>query len=241
MEVFQQQSTSTPPSSGKRDIPHTPARRSLSQSIHNFAIRFFPKTDFHRPTFPSLASLGSKKSHTPRQSSSIIPGLLSSYASIGPFLSRLVAQGSLASPMVTITLQRDSIDVGGNLGVMAIGELPEGVKNESLTWVPVRGYTTDQGGLHAPLDSPGEVYPIAWEVPVDDVYYDGQKLPRSSLSPSSISLSALIDTVSMSSPIPSFVTDSMPREILSFAGQRMSSNRCKATFPAQKRILLLSR
>lgn len=39
-------------------------------------------------------------------------------------------------------------------------------------------------------------YPIAWEVFVDDVFLDGEKLPRSTLSPPSIALSALIDTVS---------------------------------------------
>ena len=44
------------------------------------------------------------------------------------------------------------------------------------------------------------MYPLAWEVALDDVYLDGVKLPRSTLSSSSISLSALIDTVS---PLPS--------------------------------------
>ncbi len=40
-----------------------------------------------------------------------------------------------------------------------------------------------------------QVYPLVWEVPLDDVYFDGVRLARSSLSPSNISLSALIDTV----------------------------------------------
>jgi len=35
---------------------------------------------------------------------------------------------------------------------------------------------------------------MTWEVALDDVYLDGEKLPRSTLSSSSISLSALIDT-----------------------------------------------
>lgn len=38
---------------------------------------------------------------------------------------------------------------------------------------------------------------MAWEIAVDDVYFDGTKLERSVLSPSSITLSALIDTVSL--------------------------------------------
>lgn len=98
--------------------------------------------------------------------------------------------------MVTVTLQRDTVDIGGNLGMLAVGELPVGIENGSLTWAQVRGYPVAQGGLAAPADSPNEIYPIAWEIPLDDVYLDGQKLPRSTLSSSNISLSALIDTVS---------------------------------------------
>ena len=115
---------------------------------------------------------------------------------MGPFLSRLVVQGLLAAPMATITLQRDSVDIGGNLGMLAVGELPAGINNESLTWAQVRRYTHAEGGLTPPPDSPDEIYPIAWEIPVDDVYLDGQLLPRSALSSANISLSALVDTVS---------------------------------------------
>lgn len=32
------------------------------------------------------------------------------------------------------------------------------------------------------VDSPAKAYPIAWEIPVDDVFLDGMKLPRSQLS-----------------------------------------------------------
>ncbi|KAF8154491.1 aspartic peptidase domain-containing protein [Crassisporium funariophilum] len=83
---------------------------------------------------------------------------------------------------------------GGNVGMLSIGELPSGVSNESLTWVPLRYYTYDEGGLPGPPDAPNEVYPITWEVMLDDVYFDGQKLPRSTLSSPSINLSALVDT-----------------------------------------------
>lgn len=191
MEVFQKQSASSPSTKRQPDAVHHPHRNVIPRAIHNLAIRFFPKSDFHRPSFPSLSSLG------PRQSSSIVSTILSSYSSIGPFISRLVTQGALAYPMFTITLQRDSVDIGGNMGVMSLGELPSGVNNDSLTWAKVRGYTTAEGGMTAPPDSPGEVYPIAWEVPIDDVWLDGQVLPRSSLSAPNISLSALIDTVSI--------------------------------------------
>jgi hypothetical protein len=173
-------------------------RYSLWQSIRNFSVRWPPENNFLRTTFPSLSSLLAppKSTHPPRQSVSVIPELLASYSSLGPFLSRLVAQDSLAAPMFTITLQRDSVDIGGNIGMLAIGELPEGVNNASLTWAQVRGYPPSAGGLTPPADSPDEVYPLTWEIPLDDVYFDGNKLPRSTLSPSNISLSALVDTVS---------------------------------------------
>ena len=44
------------------------------------------------------------------------------------------------------------------------------------------------------------MYPLTWEIPLDDVYLDGVKLPRSTLSSPFITLSALIDSVS---PLPS--------------------------------------
>jgi phytepsin len=41
-----------------------------------------------------------------------------------------------------------------------------------------------------------QVYPVTWEVMIDDVYLDDEKLPQSTLSPS-IQPSALVDTVSV--------------------------------------------
>ena len=193
MKVFQKQSASNPPTKRQLDAVHQPHQDLLSRAIHNFVIRFFPKSDFHGLSSTSLPSLAPRQS-----SSSLVSTILSSYSSIGPFISRLVAQGTLTYPMFTITLQRDSVDIGGNIGIMSLGKLPAGVNNDSLTWVKVRGYTTAEGGMTAPPDSPGEVYPVAWEVPIDDVWLDGQVLPRSSLSAANISLSALIDTASIS-------------------------------------------
>jgi phytepsin len=110
--------------------------------------------------------------------------------------------------------------------MLAIGELPEGVNNDSLTWVQVRGYPPSAGGLTAPAGSPNELYPITWEIPLDDVYLDGQKLPRSSLSPSNISLTALVDTVSHSQIRPPISRRQFPccRAILLFVVLPMSSN-----------------
>lgn len=58
-----------------------------------------------------------------------------------------------------ITLQRDTIDVSGE-GQITIGQLPDGVDNSSITWVPVRLYDSADGGLDAPSFAPNEVYPL---------------------------------------------------------------------------------
>jgi len=120
--------------------------------------------------------------------------VLESFGVIGPFLPRLVVDAELAMPLFTVSLQRNALDIGGNVGMLSIGELPAGTTPEELTWVPLRNYTFAEGGIPAPPNSPSEVYPIAWEVMLDDVYLDGVKLPRSNLSDANITLSALIDT-----------------------------------------------
>jgi hypothetical protein len=53
--------------------------------------------------------------------------------------------------MFAITLQRDTVEIGGNVGQLSIGGLPPGVQNGSLTWVPVRGYTRKQGYQRLPI------------------------------------------------------------------------------------------
>jgi len=87
-----------------------------------------------------------------------VDDILASFASNGPLLPRLILTGALASPIVAISLQRDTIDIGGNQGMLSIGELPTGLAMEDLTWVPLRGYTTAEGGLPAPEESPNEVH-----------------------------------------------------------------------------------
>jgi hypothetical protein len=87
-----------------------------------------------------------------------VDGILASFAGDGPLLPRLILTGALASPVVAISLQRDTIDIGGNQGMLSIGELPAGLAMEDLTWVPLRGYTTAEGGLPAPEESPNEVH-----------------------------------------------------------------------------------
>ncbi|KAF9002527.1 aspartic peptidase domain-containing protein [Cyathus striatus] len=171
---------------------HTPTFPKLADTLKHLT----KDTDFHIPAFPQqLADALKKASGKITRGVSTVASLLSqSYAEIGPLLSRLVATGALESPMFAVTLQRNTIDIGGNVGQLSVGELPSGVKNDSLTWVPVRLYPMSMTGIAGPEDSPDEEYPIAWEVFIDDVFLDGVRLPRSNLSSSTIELSALVDT-----------------------------------------------
>jgi hypothetical protein len=56
-----------------------------------------------------------------------------------------------------VMLQRDIIDVSGSHGALTVGKLPDGIDNSSLTWVPVRLYGPQDGGLHPPQFAPNEV------------------------------------------------------------------------------------
>ncbi|KAI0344431.1 acid protease [Trametopsis cervina] len=118
---------------------------------------------------------------------------VSSVTTLGPIVSRLAAAGHIEQPLFAITLQRDTVDLGGK-GQVTIGELPQGVDNSSITWVPVRLYSSADGGLNPPTFAKNEVYPLRWEVPLDGVYLDGKQLPSTKLTGTSPQLSALIDT-----------------------------------------------
>jgi hypothetical protein len=112
--------------------------------------------------FPDLSRIHGRRTLVTRgtsrgSSSPSVGDALASFATNGPLLPRLILTGALASPIFAISLQRDTVDIGGNQGVLSIGELPAGVAAESLTWVPLRGYTVAEGGLPAPEDSPNEV------------------------------------------------------------------------------------
>lgn len=85
--------------------------------------------------------------------------------------------------MITITLQRNTLELGGNMGMLSIGELPEGVKNESITWVPVARYGTERGGLAPPSDALNEVSKIQpsgrkYLTPPRHIPWDGRCLWR---------------------------------------------------------------
>ncbi|KZT73901.1 acid protease [Daedalea quercina L-15889] len=121
---------------------------------------------------------------------------VSHIGTMGPLLSRMVEDGVIQQPLFSVTLQRDTVDISGS-GQLTIGELPDGVDNSSLTWVPVRLYTTAEGGLLAPTFASSETYPLRWEVPVNNVYLDGNLLANSTVQPNGVTTSfvdALIDT-----------------------------------------------
>jgi hypothetical protein len=114
----------------------------------------------NRLDFPDISALYSPSNltrHVRQISPSIVPAVFHSYATIAPLIARLAVTNVLGLPMFTVTLQRDTVEVGGNVGLLSLGELPHGIKNESMTWVPVRLYTKAQGGLPPPPDSPNEV------------------------------------------------------------------------------------
>jgi len=115
-------------------------------------------SNLNTPFFPALSH---RSNQTAQQdfdpSQPATNTVLASFSTIGPLIGRLVATDSFPEPLFTVTLQRDTIEIGGNVGSLNIGQLPANVQNGSLTWVPIRGYTVDQGGLRAPSNSPNEV------------------------------------------------------------------------------------
>ncbi|TCD64132.1 hypothetical protein EIP91_004513 [Steccherinum ochraceum] len=117
-------------------------------------------------------------------------------ASAGPLIARMAMSGELEQPMFAITLQRSTVDIGGNEGALTVGRLPTGVDNSSLTWVPVRLYGPAHGGQDPPSFAADEVYPLRWEVPLEAVYLDDEKLPDTNLTGdvNAKGLSALIDS-----------------------------------------------
>ena len=136
-------------------------------------------------------------------------------ATYGPLTTRLALSGQLEQPMFSLMLQRNTIDVSGDNGVVSVGRLPDGIDNSSLTWLPVRLYTPEEGGLNPPNFAPEEVYPLRWEVPLDAVYIDGKQVENNAGK----GVTALIDTVDMITHILSAYADTDSRAILSCAAR----------------------
>lgn len=110
------------------------------------------------------------------------------------------------------------------MGQLTIGQLPDGVSNDSLTWVPVRLYTEDQGGIGGPTSSPKELYPARWEVPVDDVLLNGQTLPKPTLN-GNIGYTALIDSGTSFLAGPQNVVSSIFSSISSSSSSSLSGSK----------------
>ncbi|EEB98652.1 hypothetical protein MPER_01805, partial [Moniliophthora perniciosa FA553] len=100
----------------------------------------------------------------------------------GPLLSRISMTNQLEKPMFSIELQRSTIDAGtGGDGMLTVGKLPDDVDENSLTWVPVRLYKPEEGGLRPPTFAPNEVYPFRWEIDIDGVFLDGKRIADSTI------------------------------------------------------------
>jgi hypothetical protein len=95
-----------------------------------------------------------------------------------------------------ISLGRDTTQIGGH-GTLSLGKLPVGVNNASLTWVPVRLYSAEDGGMPPPSFALNQLYPFRWEIEIDGVFLDGKRLPDSVIPSRGVKQrksSALIDT-----------------------------------------------
>ncbi|KIJ42052.1 hypothetical protein M422DRAFT_254748 [Sphaerobolus stellatus SS14] len=60
------------------------------------------------------------------------------------------------SPQANWSNQCSRVNIGGNVSQLTIGTLPDGVRNDSLTWVPVQRSSLDNAGIAGPSDSPDE-------------------------------------------------------------------------------------
>lgn len=157
-------------------------------------------------SYPSAPRLSKNKAASPDNSPSPIP-ILSSFSIFGPFLSRFVLPSSshpfhLPSPLFTVSLQRTTpSSQNSSPGLLTLGSLPKDVSNDTITWAPVRLYHHgEQGGLKV-SEASEEIYPFAWEVEIEDVWFDGVKLARSGVGDAGkVGLSALVDTVCAKDP-----------------------------------------
>jgi phytepsin len=126
---------------------------SQSSSTQRSLPRRLPSSNYGTRFFPNLDNLLTARKRT-IDAAALTKAVLDSYPTYGPAVTRMVTTNSLVAPMFSITLQRDSLDIGGNAGVLSLGELPPGIQESALTWAPIRAYPN---ALQAPADSPKEV------------------------------------------------------------------------------------
>lgn len=131
------------------------SKRALSAPAANISTGSIGSPPF--PSFDFLKPAILRRQMPDDASPSPADYAIASFAQYGPLLTRLILTDALEAPLVVTTLQRDTIQVGGNAGMLSIGALPADLQTSQLTWVPVRGYSQDEGGLPPPTRSPAEV------------------------------------------------------------------------------------
>ncbi|KAJ4000059.1 aspartic peptidase domain-containing protein [Lentinula boryana] len=189
-------------------VQETKRHRLIHDEDHHFSL--------HSSSQPTTNDTTS----APSSPSLWTPLLLSAFNISGPPIWRIVtnaisnesSEQMTLKPMFSVSLQRNTntrndddftrgYDSGvhidydkGNPGILTIGGLPPGISEDELTWAEVRRYGVEDGGLRGGPGAEDEIYPITWEITIDDVYLDGRKLPRSTLVDPTIGVTGLIDT-----------------------------------------------
>ncbi|KAF9483409.1 acid protease [Pholiota conissans] len=149
--------------------------------------------------FPTASSVQGSILGTTIDSATDIDNYVDSMGSHGPLISRIAMAGALDAPMFSLSLQRDERDPTRTekTGFLTLGKLPHGIDNSSLTWVPVRLYAVEDGGMGPPSFAADEVYPYRWEIDIEGVFLDGERLPETTIPANGVDskrVSALIDT-----------------------------------------------
>ncbi|KAJ3935233.1 MAG: aspartic peptidase domain-containing protein [Lentinula lateritia] len=162
---------------------------------------FLNQRFFNRRTIPDLSKYGdniqpkkNNRRHSSTGPSPWTPRLLAAFNVSGPPIWRIVTGGEVAALREH---PRESATSPNRItpGLLTIGGLPPNLTDADLTWNLVRRYTVPQGGLKGGVGAEDEVYPITWEIPIDGVYLDGNRIPDpAELESGDIGVTALIDT-----------------------------------------------
>ncbi|KAJ3896571.1 aspartic peptidase domain-containing protein [Lentinula edodes] len=168
---------------------------------------FLNQRFFNRRTIPDLSKYGdniqpkkNNRRHSSTGPSPWTPRLLAAFNVSGPPIWRIVtgAQGQQQTQIAALREHpRESVTSPNRItpGLLTIGGLPPNLTDADLTWNLVRRYTVPQGGLKGGAGAEDEVYPITWEIPIDGVYLDGNRIPDpAELESGDIGVTALIDT-----------------------------------------------
>ena len=116
-------------------------------------------TNLRTHTFPSFDFLyGVAPLRQAHQISKVSPvAVTDSFSVYGPLLTRLVALNMLTRPLLATALRRDALSLDDDAGTLSLGILPFELQEDQLTWVPVRNYKVEDGGLPPSANAPNEV------------------------------------------------------------------------------------